>query len=343
MIIAGNFTAEKITRASRLSLAMLISVAYITYFGIAEGIAVTMTAAIVLYDNPTVGGAINKSYLRFLGTLFGFLFAMVFIIGFANNMLINVIGMSIGIFMAAYWFIDNKYSYIGIMICATLPILLLNNGDLRIAFLRLFSISLGAVIAYLLACFFYHDYARDRVVTSMHKLISQIYSLLNSLQQSVLTAKEFEQLYHQQEEAIIKEFAKFVRWQSESIRETSVSYSVISAKIFSHIRHIYHLISILATNFELEDIYDSLACKMRLESILASIREIISELAIDNDPQTKIYETTKKNNLITDAGIVDTNPSINISEISVINILQNIDNELSFIKEELINLKRIRK
>lgn len=278
MIANGKFTREKLIRATRLSLAMLISVAYITYVGIAEGIAVTMTCAIILYDNPTVGGAINKSQLRFLGTLLGFMIAMIFIIGFANSMIANIIGIIIGIFLATYWFIDNKYSYVGIMTCATLPILLLNNGDIRIAFMRLLSISLGVLIAYLLNCFFYPDYARNRILITLKVLVTEFNVLLNALYDQNATQDDFTQIYLKNEPLIIQEFAKFVRWHSEAQHETLPAYTSAAFSLFANIRHIYHLLSIIAFNLDINPIREHQLTSRELATIISKIKLIIDSL-----------------------------------------------------------------
>ena len=68
---------------------MIISFVYVAYIGMSDGIWVIMTCAIILFDNPTLGGTINKSHLRFW-ELFAAGFSLIFIIGFANNVIINL-------------------------------------------------------------------------------------------------------------------------------------------------------------------------------------------------------------------------------------------------------------
>lgn len=341
MIATSKFTPEKLIRATRLSLAMLISVAYITYVGISEGIAVTMTCAIILYDNPTVGGAINKSYLRFLGTLLGFLIAMVFIIGFANSMVSNVIGIIIGVFMAAYWFIDNKYSYVGIMTCATLPMLLLNDGDIRTAFLRLLSISLGVLIAYLLNCFFYPDYARNRILITFKTLITELNTLLDTLAEKGFTQEEFAKLYLAKEVLIIKEFAKFVRWHGEAQRETLPLYTTAAFSVYANFRHIYHLLSIMAFNLEISEMQSDDISQNQLRAILAKSMVIINSL----DMNYSNYFMPAEFNLhqTKDSAQKHTVLEYKDQDLSSTIIIANIVDEIDLIIKQLVIIYNIRK
>lgn len=329
-----KFTPEKIVRATRLSLAMLISVIYTNYVGISEGIAVTMTCAILLYDNPTVGGTINKSRLRFLGTFIGFAFAMIFIIGFTNNLIINLIGIVLGAFVAAYWFMDNKFSYIGIMICATVPMLLINNGDINGAFLRVLCISLGVIIAYILICFFYPDYARNRILVSIKNTVNELQAILLTIKESN-NYIDIEKIYLLNEANIIKEFAKIVRWHNELIYETKKSpqYSISTFAIYSHLRHIYHLISVMVFHLESNTIKDY-KTQVLVQNILEQSQMIIElldkNLSSHHLPKCLI-EHQKHDDL-----------SCNTNELSIPMIITHINNEMNNIIQELIIIIEIR-
>lgn len=334
-----KFTPEKLIRATRLSLALLISVAYVTYVGIPEGIAVTMTCAIILYDNPTVGGTITKSHLRFFGTLCGFMLAMVFIIGFANSMITNLAGIVIGAFIAGYWFIDNKYSYIGIMTCATLPMLLINNGDIRSAFLRLLSISLGVLIAYILTRWFYPDYAYNRTLISIKSLVTELQILLDSLLKQNFNQDEFEALYLKQETLIIKELTKFVRWHTEAQREAVPAYTNATLSVYANIRHIFHLSSILAFNLDFDEMRDNEISKNQLRAILAKSRVIIDSLAINYSN----YFISAEFNLDEIKAQAEENTPLEDDELSSVIIIANIEYEIDLIIRQLVIIYNIRK
>jgi uncharacterized membrane protein YccC len=153
---------------------MIISFVYVAYIGMSDGIWVIMTCAIILFDNPTLGGTINKSHLRFWGTFFAAAFSLIFIVGFANNVIINLLGVVIGTFLAAYWYMDTAQGYIGGLISWTLPIILLNNNDIKSAFLRLMNIIIGIIVSYIMLRYFYPEYARDNMLKSMHKTLVEL-------------------------------------------------------------------------------------------------------------------------------------------------------------------------
>jgi uncharacterized membrane protein YccC len=246
------FDKSKITRASRLSIAMLISFMYVSYVGVSSGVWVMMTCAIVLFDNPTYGGTLTKSHLRFWGTFFSAAISLLFIVAFANNVIFNLIGIVIGIFFAAYLYMDTKQNYIGGLISWTLPIILINNNDIKSAFLRLLNIAIGIAIAWVMLRFFYPEYARDKMLRTTQKTIHELKIMLLPLTDSSLSALQIQQIFLEREPIILADMARFNRWVEESKPETSKSPEYVSAatKAYWHARRLYRLFSVLIYHFD---------------------------------------------------------------------------------------------
>ena len=337
----SKFTPEKLVRATRLSLAMLISLAYVLYVDLSEGIAVTMTCAIILYDNPTVGGTINKNNLRFLGTLLGFLISMIFIVGFANSLVLNLAGMIIGVFLAAYWFIDNKYSYIGIMLCATLPMLLINNGDIKGAFLRVLCIGLGVFISYILICFFYPDYARDRILIALKGCITQLDVILQEVFEQKLNQIEIEALYIEQDALIVKEFTKIVRWNTEAQNEIKncPEYLASAMQVYANIRHIFHLVSVIIFHLDYSENNDYIQSK--LSAILHKNQLIIDSLGKNLNSFYMPEEFGNYQILLSSQEV--NHDEFKYTDLTIKSIVTIINDELDMILRELACLYNIRK
>ncbi len=247
-----SFDKSKITRASRLSIAMLISFCYVTYVGVSSGVWVIMTCAIVLFDNPTYGGTLTKSHLRFMGTFFAALMSLIFIVGFANNVIINLIGIVVGVFIAAYLYMDSKQNYLGGLISWTMPIILINNNNIKSAFLRLLNISIGIFIAWIMLRFFYPEYARDKMLRTTQKTIRELRIMLATLSDNSLSALQIQQVFLEREPIILAEMARFNRWIEEAKPETAKSPEYVGAatKAYWHARRLYRLFSVLIYHFD---------------------------------------------------------------------------------------------
>ena len=88
-----NFALDKnrVIRALRLILALAAGIITAHLINIPMSGWVTVTTTVVLFDQETIGGAINRSKLRFLATLFGSLIALICILIFYNHLNILLI------------------------------------------------------------------------------------------------------------------------------------------------------------------------------------------------------------------------------------------------------------
>lgn len=275
-----KFTPDKLIRAARLSLAMLISFVYTAYIGVSDGIWVMMTCAIVLFDNPTLGGTINKSHLRFWGTFIAAALAMVFIVGFANNVIINLIAIVLGVFLATYWFMDTKQGYAGGLITWTLPIILINNNNIKGAFLRLLNISIGILISYILLRFFYPEYARNKMLISMKNTMIELQTMLKAINDPNLNELQIQSVYLKNEVTILSQINSFMRWQDEAKTETKghPEYVDSAVKAYLHVRRLYRLLSVIIFHFDCNKIRHNQNIQHKFSIILQQMELIIQAL-----------------------------------------------------------------
>lgn len=336
-----NFTQSQFTRAARLSLAMIISFVYVAYIGMSDGIWVVMTCAIILFDNPTLGGTINKSHLRFWGTFFAAGFSLIFIVGFANNVIINLCGIVIGTFLAAYWYMDTAQGYIGGLISWTLPIILLNNNDIKSAFLRLMNIIIGIIISYIMLRFFYPEYARDKLLKSIQNTMIELKVLLLSISDPQLNIEQTQALYLNHEEKILTEINSFNRWQAEARWETKKApeYVDTAALAYLHIRRLYRLLSVVIFYFNCDEIRCDTTIQPRFTQIKYQLEEIIDALS-QNLKRYYLPETFNQKNITSETP--NQNEYKHYQNLSIQTITDIIQIEINVITINLIKLFKSR-
>ncbi|RTL10997.1 MAG: FUSC family protein [Neisseriaceae bacterium] len=338
-----NFTQSQFTRAARLSLAMIISFVYVAYIGMSDGIWVIMTCAIILFDNPTLGGTINKSHLRFWGTFFAAGFSLIFIIGFANNVIINLCGIVIGTFLAAYWYMDTAQGYIGGLISWTLPIILLNNNDIKSAFLRLMNIIIGIIISYIMLRFFYPEYARDKLLESMQNTITELKTLLSSISDPQLTTEQIQELYLNHETKILAEINSFNRWQTEAKWETKQAPEYVDTAVLAylHIRRLYRLLSVIIFYFNHDEIRYNATIQPQFTQIKHQLEEIIDALS-QNQKQYCIPAMFNQNNKNATSELSNHNEYKHYQNLSIQTITDIIQIEINVITINLVKLFKSR-
>ncbi|HRG61993.1 MAG TPA: FUSC family protein [Burkholderiales bacterium] len=338
-----NFTQSQFTRAARLSLAMIISFVYVAYIGMSDGIWVIMTCAIILFDNPTLGGTINKSHLRFWGTFFAAAFSLIFIVGFANNVIINLLGVVIGTFLAAYWYMDTAQGYIGGLISWTLPIILLNNNDIKSAFLRLMNIIIGIIVSYIMLRYFYPEYARDNMLKSMHKTLVELKILLLSISDPELGSEQIQVLYLNHEAKILTEINSFNRWQTEAKWETkrAQEYVDAAALAYLHIRRLYRLLSVVIFYFNCDEIRHNSKIQPRFTQIKCQLEGMIDAL-IQNQKQYYLPEIFNQNNKNITSELLNHDEYQHYQNLSIQTITDIIQIEINVITTNLIKLFKSR-
>lgn len=238
-------------RALRISLAMLISFIYIRIVNVSDGVWVLMTCVVVLFDNSTVGGALIKGYYRMIGTITAAGLSILVVIAFADSTIANLIAVILGVFIAAYYFMDTKKAYIGVMIAFTPAIMLLSSHNLAIIFIRPLNIMAGIIIAYLVQHFFYPEYAKNLVLNTFIDLISKTKILLQSAIE-VTFDKESHAKRETMEINVISNINKAIRLIEEANGELPnlPDYGIICNALIIHLRRTFKYIAVFTHQVE---------------------------------------------------------------------------------------------
>jgi hypothetical protein len=175
---------------------------------------------------------------------------------------------------------DTKQAYVGGLISWTLPIMLLNNNDIKSAFLRLMNIVIGIAIAWAMLRFFYPEYARDKLLHSTKNTLKELQLLLKILCDNKLTALQIQNKFLEQEQLILAEMGRFPRWLEEAKPETKSSpeYITAAAKAYWHVRRLYRLLSVLIYHFDCSDIVKNERLKDKINLSIVQIESIIKTI-----------------------------------------------------------------
>lgn len=121
-----------------------------------------ITIFVVMCAQPNVGGMLQKSYMRFLGTLTGSIIAAATLILFGDNVIAAIAATVFAGFFFSFIATSTKSYYdSGTLGAATVAVILIGrNPTLATAVARFFEISLGILIATLVSQFVFPIHAR---------------------------------------------------------------------------------------------------------------------------------------------------------------------------------------
>jgi uncharacterized membrane protein YccC len=275
-----GFDSQKILRASRLSLVIIITFLTTWYFQIPEGEWALITACIVLFEYTTVGGVLTKSYLRFLATFSSAIYSIIVIYFFDNNVYVNMIAAVGGLFVYTYYFMDGKQSYVGILGSVTLTIMLFNYSNIDAAILRPFNIAIGIAIAVIVLRFFYPEYARNRVLVTHADFIEHLIQIVNNFLDAEQSLEKVKADYLMYENKLIADISTFNRYVDESKIETKKTPEFVLKNIraFGHLKRIYRLLSVLIYHIATEDIRANRQLHENLVVVIHQLQSIKSHI-----------------------------------------------------------------
>lgn len=154
----------KTIRTWRLAITCVFLFIISWYFEIPESSWSLVTIWFVMYEYTTVGGVLNKSLLRFTGTILSALYGVLIIYFCGNNPIINIAALIAGLFLYSYFFMGSEKSYTGTIGAVTLTIVLLNYNNIDVAMLRVMNVVIGIVASVFMIRFFYPQYARNLII-----------------------------------------------------------------------------------------------------------------------------------------------------------------------------------
>lgn len=141
--------SEHFTNAVKTSLACLIGFLVADFFKLESKQWVLITIIVVMTTQTSVGGALQKSYLRFLGTIVGALIAMLTVIFFKGNVVVVNSIVVLSVFVFSYLVaLSAEVGQAWSLGAVTVTIILLSKTpNLHFAGLRLIEILSGIIIA----------------------------------------------------------------------------------------------------------------------------------------------------------------------------------------------------
>lgn len=175
---------SQLIRASRLIIALTCGIITTVLMDIPMSAWVLVSTTIVLFDQETIGGTLNRGKLRITATFLGAIVSLSVLYFFKNNWFIIWTILAIITFICAYLFMGKKNSYIGLLGIVTIAILLIGNGEhhIQTAIYRAIDTIIGVVFAMLSIVFFFPQYAFDRCHQQIIDALNDIAELVIKIQ-----------------------------------------------------------------------------------------------------------------------------------------------------------------
>lgn len=178
---------------------------------------VIITIAVIMCAQLYVGSVLQKSLLRFLGTIIGCLFAIVCL----KLMGTQALGIGIALVISGFCFsfvatAQENYAYAGTLGAVTVPIILLGQEPtIFFAVSRFLEISLGLLIATLISQFILPIHAR----THLKRAQMNTLNLMANYYRECMSTQLNELAHEEHDEAIVKTLLKQRTLAKESSRE----------------------------------------------------------------------------------------------------------------------------
>lgn len=213
---------ERLLHSVKTAIAVAIgfSLTHIVSFAYAQWIIITIL--VVMCAQIYVGGALQKAYLRFLGTLCGCCIAIAVIELFHSSLLSIFLALIIASFVFSYIATSSKesLSYFGTMGAVTLAIILLGQKDssLNFATSRFLEISIGIIIATVVSQFVFPIPAKKQLRKNQVETLTQLREFYNKT--LVMGLAEVQTVdHHDLDEEIVKLLLKQRQLAKQSGRE----------------------------------------------------------------------------------------------------------------------------
>lgn len=246
-----NFRNPQFLRSARLVIAAIVGILITKLSSIQHSVWIVISIIVVLYDQSTVGGTIQKGIFRASATILSAIISIFTIYVFHNNLLINEIVSVIGIFLYGYFFMGTKKSYIGSIGGVTLAILLLSSiGDANAAISRATTIVIGVILAALTMIFFFPQYANKTKNQILVHLLSQLENRLSNFMNKNISLEELHTDFVIYERGYIQQLAQINRLMEESKFEIKIFHKkYLNNKLYQdmilHFRRINRLTGVL--------------------------------------------------------------------------------------------------
>lgn len=172
-----NFlSAERLLHSIKTSIAAGSAYLLAKFVGQPSDQWIVISTIVVMCAQIYVGGMLQKSYLRLLGTLLGCLMASATILFLGHSLLSGLAAIVFASFFFSYLAtIKDSYNQMGTLGAVTTVIILLSsNPTLEVALMRFIEISVGILIAALISQFVFPIHARTHLRRSQAASLAQI-------------------------------------------------------------------------------------------------------------------------------------------------------------------------
>ena len=290
---------NRLIRASRLIIALSTGslASYLLHIPMSGWVMIT--ACVVLFDQDTVGGAINRSKLRFLATFYGATISLACIFLFPHNLILIWFVIGLTTFICAYIYMGTPKSYIGLLGSMTLVIILIGSHgpNLHTAIYRTMDIATGILFALLSMILFFPEYAIDRAHTLILKSLGEIDKLIKSIKNENNLDK-IRQYTQTVEMSLLKDVINFNKTIDDAKHELKARKHPGLIEKYNQcllqIRRLYRLIMFIFY-YEIDQTHMD---NQKLHLIIAQISTIIDTFYLPQNESTQIdlaqYEKLEK-------------------------------------------------
>lgn len=214
------FSTERLIHAIKTVLACLLGLLVAKEFSFATTQWIVITVLVVMCAQIYVGSVLQKSLLRFLGTLIGCSFAVIALALFGGTDVAIVLAIiSAGFIFSYLGTLQENFSYASTLGAVTTAIIMLGpHPTIMLAGERVLEIATGLIIATVVSQFILPIHARTHLRRAQAETLQQ---LSNFYQQTMITPHTVQDApsYHELDEAIVKSLLKQRQLAKESIRE----------------------------------------------------------------------------------------------------------------------------
>ncbi|MBA3662424.1 MAG: FUSC family protein [Gammaproteobacteria bacterium] len=214
------FDIERIIHSTKTAIAVLLGILLVKFISLPNDQWVVITIIVVMCGQIYVGSVLKRSYLRFLGTLIGCLFAIITILTTQDSLPSIILTIALSSFLFSYLATSNEnFVYAGTLGAVTTAIILLGPiHTVTFAVQRLGEISAGILIAALVSQFILPIHAKTHLKRSQAKVLSQLkaYYIACMITHDVDFAANY---YEDLDENIIKSLTKQRQLAKEAVSE----------------------------------------------------------------------------------------------------------------------------
>lgn len=207
---------DRLTHSFKTALAVLLGFLFTRFIPLPSDQWVIITILVVMCAQVFVGGVLQKSLLRFFGTVGGCLFGVFFLVTAGTNPVMIGAALVISAFFFSYISASQEnLAYAGTLGAVTVPIILLGqHPSVFLAASRFLEISLGLLIATVVSQFVLPINARTHLKRAQ---VSTLQQLTAYYREAIVIAADIDR--EERDELIAKSLLKQRQLAKDSVRE----------------------------------------------------------------------------------------------------------------------------